>query len=260
MKFNLDLPIRTSKPRVSGLTILIDNGVPLGLFQDTINSNADMIDFVKFGWGTSLLTKQLEEKILTLKNHEIDYFFGGTLFEKFLHQHQIEQYFQYCKYYDCKYVEISNGTLPISNKEKASYISGFSRDFQVFSEVGHKDCSQSSMISPEQWLEFIHEDLEAGVTKVITEARESGTSGICSSNGDIKENIIDNILSSSFSIDDIIFEAPTKQMQSYFITQIGPNVNLANIAFSDAIPLETLRLGLRSDTFYMRSEQIERNK
>jgi len=119
------------------------------------------------------------------------------------------------------------------------------------SEVGHKDSAASSQISSEQWLEYIQEDLEAGSTKVITESRESGTSGICSSNGEIKGNIIDEILSSTLPIDNIIFEAPTKQMQTYFISLVGPNVNLANIPFSHPIPLETLRLGLRSDTFHL---------
>ncbi|WP_088105966.1 phosphosulfolactate synthase [Halalkalibacter urbisdiaboli] len=248
--FGLELPIRQPKPRACGQTILIDNGTSLQQFKDTINSYPELVDFVKFGWGTSIITKQLEEKITCLQQNNIHYFFGGTLFEKFLSQGKIENFYDYCKKYQCKYIEISNGTIDLPNTEKALYISDFSKEFHVLSEVGSKDCEKSNQFCTSEWIEHIQEDLEAGSNKVITESRESGTSGICQSNGDMRYDIIDDILSSGIPIEDMIFEAPNKKMQTYFIKKVGHQVNLANIPFTDAVPLETLRLGLRSDTFH----------
>ncbi|RLL43730.1 phosphosulfolactate synthase [Oceanobacillus piezotolerans] len=245
----LILPERAVKPRESGLTILIDNGAPLNLFLDTIHSSSVYIDFVKFGWGTSLITPLLEHKIEALIEHDIDFFFGGTLFEKYLSQGKTEDYFNFCQRFHCSYVEISNGTVTIPNREKAKYIKDFSREFFVFSEVGNKDNFKADNQESSEWVEDIHEDLEAGASKVITEARESGTSGICMANGDIRNDIFEEIIESGISIDKLIFEAPNKKMQTFFIRSIGSNVNLANIAFSDVISLESLRLGLRSDTF-----------
>lgn len=245
----LNLPDREQKPREKGITILIDNGVPVSFFIDTIESAGVYIDFVKFGWGTSLITRQLDEKIECLQRNDVDFFFGGTLFEKFLSQHKVDNYYDYCKKYNCRYIEISNGTLDISNKKKARYISEFSKEFHVFSEIGHKDSSISNRMDSTEWIDFIYEDLEAGAVKVITEARESGTSGICDKDGDIRCDIFQCILSSGIDVNRLIFEAPNKNLQSYFIKNVGSNVNLANIPFHDPIALETLRLGLRSDTF-----------
>ncbi|MGR3206846.1 phosphosulfolactate synthase [Bacillus glycinifermentans] len=247
----LKLPARQLKPRTNGITILIDNGVPENLFKDTISGAADYIDFVKFGWGTSLITKRLEEKIDCLKQHDVQYFFGGTLFEKFLSQDKIEDYYRYCKRYGCKYVEISNGTIRLSNREKASFISDFSKEFRVFSEVGSKDSAISNEQQSSEWIDYILEDLEAGAGKVITETREGGTSGLCKSDGEMRSQLVEEILACGVRPDNLIFEAPTKKLQTCFIEKIGANVNLANISFQDAIPLETLRLGLRSDTFYL---------
>ncbi|WP_227939958.1 phosphosulfolactate synthase [Alkalihalobacillus deserti] len=247
--FGLKLPIRQSKPRNSGLTILIDNGISLNSFKDIVYNSAELVDFVKFGWGTSLITKQIEDKISYLQENHIHYFFGGTLFEKFLSQGKIDDFYNYCKRYQCEFIEISNGTIELENKEKAKLINEFSGDFHVFSEVGSKDCEKS--YSTSEWIDNIVEDLEAGSKKVITESRESGTSGICQSNGEMRYDIIDEILSSGIPIEDIIFEAPSKKMQTYFIQKVGHQVNLANIPFTDSIPLETLRLGLRSDTFHL---------
>ncbi|MFZ3578478.1 phosphosulfolactate synthase [Virgibacillus sp. DJP39] len=247
----LILPKREVKPREKGLTILIDNGAPLNLFLDTIKSSNAYIDLVKFGWGTSLVTDSLEQKIDYLTEHGVDFFFGGTLFEKFLNQDKIDEFYNYCKKYKCSYVEISNGTVALSNHEKAGFVADFSREFTVFSEVGDKDADKANDQDSAEWLENIHEDLEAGAAKVITEARESGSSGICSEDGAIRMDIFDQIIDSGISLDKLIFEAPNKQMQTFFIEQVGPNVNLANIAMLDVISLETLRLGLRSDTFHL---------
>ncbi|WP_018664740.1 phosphosulfolactate synthase [Heyndrickxia acidiproducens] len=247
----LELPSRPAKPRAYGMTILIDNGLPLNLFKDTINSAAPYIDLVKFGWGTSIISNHINEKINHLRTHETDFFFGGTLFEKFLSQGKIPLFFDYCRRYECNYVEISNGTLPLSNHEKARYISAFSKEFKVLSEVGSKDVNRSMGEDSHQWLEHIQEDLDAGVFKVLTEAREGGTSGICNGNGDIRSDLVEGILRSDLHLDSLIFEAPNKKLQTFFIQKLGPNVNLANIPFSDALSLETLRLGLRADTFFI---------
>ncbi|WP_077622740.1 phosphosulfolactate synthase [Sediminibacillus massiliensis] len=254
----LTLPTRETKPRQNGQTILIDNGVPLQLFRDTISSTSEYVDFVKFGWGTSIITGGLQEKIDCLQKENVAFFFGGTLFEKFLSQDKVEAYMDYCQSFGCRYVEISNGTINLSNRKKAEYISAFSGHFTVFSEVGSKDSAASTGQDSSEWMEFILEDLEAGADKVITEARESGTSGICREDGDIRFDIFEEILSSNLGIEQLIFEAPNKKMQTFFIKRLGPNVNLANIPFTDPIALETLRLGLRSDTFHLVKGGINR--
>jgi phosphosulfolactate synthase len=245
----IHLPSRQEKPREHGITILIDNGVPLSFFTDTVAGAADFIDYVKFGWGTSIITKPLEEKIECLNSHGIPFFFGGTLFEKFVSQGKVMDFYDYCKKYECQYIEISNGTIDMTNTEKARFISDFAEEFHVFSEVGHKDSQIAMKQDPAEWVEYIQEDFEAGSMKVIAEARESGTSGLCRENGELRCELVEQIVSSGINLNNMIFEAPNKKLQTFFIQLAGNDVNLANIAFSDIIPLETLRLGLRSDTF-----------
>jgi len=242
------LPERVAKPRTRGLTILIDSGVPIHYFQDVIESNGAYIDLVKFGWGTSLVTDRLAEKVACLQQSGVDYFFGGTLFEKFYHQRKLDAYYDYCKRYGCRYVEISNGTIDLPNSDKARAITDFAEEFIVFSEVGYKDNDRSLMMAPSTWIAYIRQDLAAGATKVITEARESGASGICRADGELRYGLIEDILQSGIDSNDLIFEAPNKSLQTTFIRRLGPEVNLANIAFADPVGLETLRLGLRSDT------------
>ncbi|GMA56690.1 phosphosulfolactate synthase [Alicyclobacillus sacchari] len=251
LEVGLRLPSRAVKPRLSGLTIVIDNGVPLRHFEDVMESASDLVDLVKFGWGTSLVTPRLVEKIACLRRLGIDYFFGGTLFEKFYVQNQLEAYEEFCKRHECNYVEISNGTVPMTNAEKCAWITHFSERFQVLSEVGYKDVNQSLMLPPNRWIQYIQEDFAAGARYVITEARESGTSGICRENGELRFGLIEEILDANIEIDKLVFEAPNKSLQTHFIEKVGSNVNLANVPFADIIPLETLRLGLRSDTFML---------
>ena len=244
----LIFPARSVKPRTRGLSIFIDNGLPTHYFEDVVESAEQYIDMVKFGWGTSVVSDHLERKIACLQRCGVDYFFGGTLFEKFYSQRQLVAFVEYCRRYSCRYVEISNGTIQLSNTDKARVITDLSREFLVISEVGYKDSLASQMLSPSSWIEYIHQDLAAGAVKTITEARESGTSGICRPNGEPRYGLIEEIIESDIDTDDLIFEAPNKALQTYFIQRLGPNVNLGNIAFADAIALETLRLGLRSDT------------
>lgn len=240
--------MRTAKPRARGLTVVIDSGIPARTFQDAIESAAPYIDLVKFGWGTSIISDQLEQKIACLQQHNIGYFFGGTLFEKFYSQGKASAYVTYLRRFGCRFVEISNGTISLSNEDKARAVADFAHDFTVLSEVGYKNSDASQRLHPAKWIEYIQQDLAAGARKVITEARESGTSGICRPDGELRYGLIEEILQSSIDADDLIFEAPNKSLQTYFIRRLGANVNIANVALHDVIPLETLRLGLRSDT------------
>ncbi len=244
----LDLPTRTTKPRHDGLTVLIDTGAPARYFEDVITSVGPLVDLVKFGWGTSIVSPQLSAKIAACRDAGVDYFFGGTLFEKFYVQGRTDEYRRYCADHGCRYVEISNGTIDLTNHEKARIIHTFAQDFHVLSEVGYKDNARSLNLHPARWIQFIAEDLAAGAYKTITEARESGTSGICRADGELRFGLIEEIIDSGIDLTQVIFEAPNKALQTYFITRIGTNVNLANIALDDVVGVETLRQGLRSDT------------
>jgi phosphosulfolactate synthase len=244
----LTLPQRAVKPRTSGLTMVIDGGVPLGQFTDLIELGAEYIDYVKFGWGTSVITNCLREKISVLDHHGVDFYFGGTLFEKFALQDRFEDFRRYCDEYSCRHIEVSNGTIEMSNTEKAGYIRKLAPDFRVVSEVGFKDPGRSEMLPPSEWVAAIREDLDAGASLVTLEARESGKSGICRPDGELRYGLIEDVLHAGMDIDSLLFEAPTTALQTHLITRIGPNVNLGNVPAQGVIGLETLRLGLRADT------------
>ncbi|MGO8951151.1 MAG: phosphosulfolactate synthase [Ktedonobacterales bacterium] len=252
---SLNLPEHGDKPRHHGLTMIIDPGLPRRYFEDAIDSASAYIDLVKFGWGTSIVTQYLEDKIACLREHDIEFFFGGTLFEKFYQQHKVGAYYDYCKRYNCRYVEISNGTVDLSNADKSRIVSDFAGEFKVLSEVGFKDSEQSQLLAPAVWITYIKQDLAAGATKVLLESRESGTSGICRPDGTLRLGLIEEILDSDIARNDLIFEAPNKSLQTTFIRRIGLQVNLANIPVTDAIALETLRLGLRSDTLFLAPQE-----
>ena len=244
----LNLPNRFSKPRSQGFTVIIDTGYSTQYFKDVITSHEDLIDFVKFGWGTCMVTKDIKQKIEFLNSVGINWFFGGTLFEKALQQNKVEEFRDFCQSHEAQFVEISNGTIDITNSQKAEYIKSFRSDFKVFSEVGYKDSDRSQNLSPSKWVSFIEEDFAAGATWVITESRESGKSGICRTNGEIRRGLIEDICAAVQTPENLVFEAPNKNLQTYFVARLGCNVNLANISFQDVVGLETLRLGLRSDT------------
>jgi phosphosulfolactate synthase len=244
----LTLPARAAKPRETGLTMVIDGGVPAGLFADQIELGAEYIDYVKFGWCTALITNCLREKISVLDSHEIGYYFGGTLFEKFALQGQFEDFRRLCEEYGVQHVEVSNGTIDMSNAEKAGYIRKLAGDFTIVSEVGFKDSGRSEMQPPSEWVAAINEDLDAGAALVTLEARESGSSGICRPDGELRYGLIEDVLSAGIGVDKLLIEAPNTALQAHLITRIGPNVNLGNVPAAGVIGLETLRLGLRSDT------------
>ena len=244
----LRLPSRATKPRGNGLTMVIDGGLTLNLFADVVSSTPEYIDFVKFGWGTAVVTGGIRQKIDVLREHGIGFYFGGTLFEKFVMQERFDDYKRFCHEYGCEHVEVSNGTIMMSNAEKASYIRKLASEFTVVSEVGFKDPDRSEQLPPSKWVEYINEDLAAGAKLVTLEARESGKSGICRPDGALRFGLIEDVLSAGIADDNLLFEAPSTALQTYFVTRIGPDVNLGNVPASAIIGLETLRLGLRADT------------
>lgn len=244
---NLRLPERPAKPRQSGITMMIDPGLPTAYFSDVIASHSPYIDGVKFGWGTALVTPDLEHKIAVLQEHGVGYCFGGTLFEKYVRQDRFEDFRQLCQQFSCPIVEVSNGSIELSNSEKASYITKLADEFTVYSEVGYKDASRSERLAAPKWIEFIEEDLEAGATFVITESRESGRSGTCLPDGRLRIGLVEELIT-EVGPERLLFEAPTTALQAYFVGRVGSHVNLGNVAASDVVSLETLRLGLRADT------------
>jgi phosphosulfolactate synthase len=244
----LDLPKREVKPRSRGLTMMIDSGLPLRYFEDLIASSYEYLDFVKFGWGTAIVTHDLMDKVRILRHHGVDHYFGGTLFEKHILQGQLDGFRAFCHQYSCHYVEVSNGTIDLTNTEKAGYVRKLSDEFRVISEVGFKDIERSDLLPASQWLESIEEDLDAGACLVTLESRESGRAGICRSDGELRYELIEELLAQPSIEDHLLFEAPSVALQSFFVKRMGPDVNLGNIAATQVLGLETLRLGLRSDT------------
>jgi phosphosulfolactate synthase len=243
----LELPPRSDKPRRVGITMVIDSGTPHAYFRDAISSAAPYVDMLKFGWGTALVTPGLENKLGVLRDLSIPFYFGGTLFEKFVAQDRFDAYLEFCRGWGVALVEVSNGTIELSNKAKAEYIRACAEDFSVISEVGFKNAQRSEMLAPSAWVDCIREDLDAGAFMVTTEARESGRSGICRADGSLRLGLIEDILS-AVEPAQLLFEAPNKELQVHFISRVGPEVNLGNIFPADVIGLESLRLGLRGDT------------
>ena len=242
------LPQREVKPRSAGLTMMVDGGLPTRYFEDVVDSGAEYLDFVKFGWGTAVVTNDLRQKIAILQGAGVDYYFGGTLFEKYVLQDRLDAFRDLCHDYSCQFVEVSNGTIDLSNSEKAGYIRKLSDEFSVISEVGFKDAGRSENLPPSMWIECTHEDLDAGACLVTLEARESGKSGICRPDGQLRFGLIEELLASGLRSQDLLFEAPSVELQNYFVKRVGPDVNLGNVAATAVLGLETIRLGLRADT------------
>ncbi len=228
--------------------MVIDGGLPTRAFADLLESHGDLIDVVKFGWGTSVVTAGMHRKADAARANGVDFYFGGTLFEKFVIQDRFDDWRRFVDGFGATTIEISNGTIDLSNEDKAAYVSRLAGDYAVYSEVGFKDSAKAEGMGSALWLEYIRQDLDAGAVKVITEARESGTSGIVHADGTLRTDLVDDILASGVPVAQLMFEAPTKALQLYLITRVGSSVNLGNIAPADVIPLETLRLGLRGDT------------
>jgi len=241
----LDLPSRPSKPRQVGITHVIDRGIGLRALEDMLETCAEFIDIVKLGWGTGYITANLKAKIAAYQAAGIPVCFGGTLTEAAIAQGKLDAFRRTLERLGIHHVEFSTGVLEMSIEEKARYIHELAKDFTVLSEVGSKDADV--VVAPYRWLEEIEAELSAGAWKVIAEARESGTVGLYRKTGEVRMGLVEEI-TSRVDPGRLIFEAPQKRQQVWFIKQFGPNVNLGNIATNDVIPLETLRLGLRGDT------------
>jgi phosphosulfolactate synthase len=241
------LPDRTSKPRETGLTMMMDKGLSTRDAENFIEMNAPYTDLIKLGFGTAVITNNLEQKIRLYHEAGIKTYFGGTLFEAFIIRNMFDEYLKLAEKSDLSVVEVSDGSMYMHHSQKLEYISRLSKQFKVLSEVGSKQ--KGVEIPDEVWVEMMKSELNAGAWKVIAEARESGTTGIYHSDGSANENLI-RLINKDLNSTDILWEAPTGKQQAWFIKLQGPNVNLGNIAANDVIPLECLRLGLRGDTFF----------
>ena len=241
----LGLPMRPSKPRERGLTHVIDKGLTLAEIDGMFESAGDYVDIVKLGWGTSYVTRNLRQKVQRYHDHGTPVMCGGTLLEAAVARGRVEEFRRWNQDVGFTHVEVSDGTLRMERESKQELIRSLARDFVVLSEVGSKN--QDAIYAPYQWVAWIREELEAGAWKVITEARETGTAGIFRGTGEVRSGLIDEIVH-EIPVDNLLFEAPQKDQQAWFVRHLGPEVNLGNIPPEEVIPLETLRLGLRSDT------------
>lgn len=249
MNFNLSqIPERYAKPRHKGITMVMDKGLSINEAKNFLEVSSPHVDIVKLGFGTAFVTPNLREKIEVYKNAGMPVYFGGTLFEAFLIRNQIDDYVAMIKDYGIEYVEVSDGSITIPHTEKCGYIEKLTNHATVLSEVGSKDAAH--IMPPYKWIELMRAELEAGSSYVIAEAREAGNVGIYRGSGEVREGLVQEILT-QIPEEKILWEAPQKAQQLYFLELIGCNVNLGNIAPNEVIALEAMRIGLRGDTFYL---------
>ena len=244
--FLKDIPERTAKPRQVGLTMAMDKGMSTREAEDFLSVGAEYTDLIKLGWGTSYVTPNLQEKILLYQKAGVPVYFGGTLFEAFVIRGQFDDFRKLLDKFKMKFAEVSDGSLDMQHDVKCEYIRKLSDQVTVLSEVGSKDVEK--IIPPYLWIQLMQAELEAGAWKVIGEARESGNVGLFRSSGEVRSGLVEEILT-KIPFEKIIWEAPQKAQQVWFIKLLGSNVNLGNIAPSEVIPLETIRIGVRGDTF-----------
>ena len=247
MNYTLNhLPERSQKPRQTGLTMVMDKGLSINEVENFLSVCEPHADIAKLGWATSFVTPNLDKKLAVYRQSTVKTYFGGTLFEAFIVRKQFDDYRRILHQFKMEYVEVSDGTLTIPHDEKCEYIRQLATEFIVLSEVGSKDSEM--VMAPYKWVNMMRTELQAGAYKVIAEARESGTAGIYRPTHEAREGLIDEIIN-QIEPDKIMWEAPLKEQQTRFIKLLGSDVNLGNIPPNEVIPLETLRLGLRSDTF-----------
>lgn len=247
MNYHLDkVPARTAKPRDTGLTMVMDKGLSIREAEDMLDISADLIDVIKLGWATSYVYPKLKEKLKLYSDAGIPVYLGGTLFEAFVVRGQFEDYRRVIDEYGLTHAEVSDGSLDMPHDQKCEYIRILAQDKVVLSEVGSKDAEK--IIPPYKWIELMQKEIDAGAWKVIGEAREGGTVGLFRSSGEVRSGLVEEILT-KIPYERIIWEAPQKEQQVWFVKLLGTNVNLGNIAPHELIPLETIRLGLRGDTF-----------
>ena len=240
------IPERTAKPRQSGITMVMDKGLSIRQVEDFLSTSEDHADIVKLGWCTSFVTPKLSEKLAVYASAGIPVYFGGTLFEAFVARNQFEEYRKLLDKYNLSYAEVSDGSLEMLQDEKCEYIRKLATQVTVLSEVGSKD--EAKIIPPYKWIKLMQAELDAGAWKVIGEAREGGNVGLFRASGEVRQGLVEEILT-QIPAEKIIWEAPQKEQQVWFVKLLGANVNLGNIAPHECIPLETIRLGLRGDTF-----------
>lgn len=253
MNYHLSkIPSRSQKPRIDGMTMVMDKGLSIREAEDFLSVGNPHTDLVKLGFGTSFVTPRLREKINVYQQAQMPVYFGGTLFEAFLIRNQFDDYISICKDFGITHVEVSDGSISIPHAEKCGYIEKLTKHFTVLSEVGSKDAAH--IIPPYKWIELMRAELEAGSSYVIAEAREAGNVGIYRGSGEVREGLVQEILT-QIPAEKIIWEAPQKAQQLYFLELIGCNVNLGNIAPHEIIPLEAMRIGLRGDTFHLYLEE-----
>lgn len=241
------LPERPEKPRNAGLTMVMDKGLSIREAEDFMSVGSEYTDYVKLGFGTCMVTPGFEKKIKIYKKAGVIPYFGGTLFEAFVIRDMFSKYIDFVDKYEVDMVEVSDGSYDIEHSKKLDYINRLAKRGTVISEVGSK--KKDVVYLPEEWVSMMKSELDAGSVKVIAEARESGTIGIYNEDGSINSTII-KAISEKVKMENVIWEAPLKSQQAWFIKTFGANVNLGNIAPNEIIPLETLRCGLRGDTFF----------
>jgi len=247
MNFTLSqMPERVKKPRGHGITMVMDKGLSIEETKNFLSIAGPYVDVVKLGFGTSYVTPDLKTKLEVYRNAGIPIYFGGTLFEACLIRNQLEEYITACKDYGVTYMEVSDGSINIEHKEKCRLIERLTKHAVVLSEVGSKDAAH--IIPPYKWIELMRAELNAGATYVIAEAREAGNVGIYRGTGEVREGLVQEILT-QIPAEKILWEAPQKSQQLYFIELVGANVNLGNISPNEMIALEAMRIGLRGDTF-----------
>jgi len=247
MNFEIkNLPSRTGKPRQSGLTMVMDKGLSIRETENFLSVAEPYTDLVKLGFGTSYVLPKLQDKLAVYANAKVPVYFGGTLFEAFIIRGQFEDYLRILEKYKLEYCEVSDGSLQMEHDKKCDYIQKLSKHVTVLSEVGSKDAEK--IIPPYKWILLMNKEIEAGSWKVIAEARETGNVGIYRGTGEVRSGLIEEILT-QIPQETIIFEAPQKEQQIWFIKLLGANVNLGNLAPAEVLSLETTRLGLRADTF-----------
>jgi phosphosulfolactate synthase len=247
MNFSLSqIPDRVKKPRSHGITMVMDKGLSIEETRNFLSIAEPYVDVVKLGFGTSYVTPNLDKKLAVFREANMPIYFGGTLFEAFLIRGQLEDYISICKEYQVGYMEVSDGSVNIDHKEKCRIIERLTKYGTVLSEVGSKDAAH--IIPPYKWIELMRAELLAGAAYVIAEAREAGNVGIYRGSGEVREGLVQEILT-QIPAEKILWEAPQKSQQLYFIELVGANVNLGNIAPNEMIALEAMRIGLRGDTF-----------
>lgn len=250
MNFNLDkIPARTQQPRTHGITMVTDKGLSPQDAKDFLTVAAPHVDMVKLAFGTAYVTPNLDEKIKVYQSYNIPVFFGGLLLEAFIIRNQFDDYLDVLKKYDIKYIEVSDGSLSIPHAEKCGYIEKLAKLGTVLSEVGSKDKDREHITPPYRWIELMNAELSAGAEYIIAEARENGTVGLYRDSGEVREGLVQEILT-RIPNEKIIWEAPRKDQQLYFLDLIGCNANLGNIASNEVISLEAMRVGLRGDSFH----------